>query len=115
MTTHLPPPEVELGDVGAIAEPAGLPPGTEPVARSNWQLFRRRFFRHKMAVVVDRRRSRCSSSSCFGANWLAPYPKNAAVTCCHRRATARPRRTGSAPTSSAATSCRRSCTAARSH
>jgi peptide/nickel transport system permease protein len=52
-----------------------LPPGVEPVARSNWQLFRRRFFRHKLAVaaiiilvlmiVV-----------CFGASWLAPYPKN---------------------------------------
>jgi peptide/nickel transport system permease protein len=52
-----------------------LPPGVEPVARSNWQLFRRRFFRHKLAVagivilllliIV-----------CFSAPWLAPYPKN---------------------------------------
>jgi peptide/nickel transport system permease protein len=58
----------------AAAELA-LPPGAEPVARSNWQLFRRRFFRHKLAVlsiivlffliVV-----------CFGASWLAPFPKN---------------------------------------
>jgi peptide/nickel transport system permease protein len=79
MTTHLPPPEVELGDIADIAEPAGLPPGAEPAARSNWQLFRRRFFRHKMAVVsiviiillfiV-----------CLGAHWVAPYPKNQAVT-----------------------------------
>ena len=52
-----------------------LPPGVEPVARSNWELFRRRFFRHKLAVVglvllvfliVV----------CFGAHWIAPYPKN---------------------------------------
>lgn len=58
----------------AAAELA-LPPGSEPVARSNWQLFRRRFFRHKLAlvsiivlfilIVV-----------CFGASWLAPFPKN---------------------------------------
>jgi peptide/nickel transport system permease protein len=45
---------------------------TEPVARSNWQLFRRRFFRHKLAwaslailaiLIIG----------CFGAKWLAPY------------------------------------------
>ncbi len=52
-----------------------LPPGAEPVARSNWQLFWRRFFRHKVAVasifvlvvlVVV----------CFGAHWIAPYHRN---------------------------------------
>jgi peptide/nickel transport system permease protein len=57
------------------ADDAALVVGAEPVARSNWQLFRRRFFRHKLAVisifvllglVV----------ACFGAKWLAPYPKN---------------------------------------
>jgi peptide/nickel transport system permease protein len=37
-------------DVTSIDETA-LPVGVEPVARSNWQLFRRRFFAHKMAVV----------------------------------------------------------------
>lgn len=52
-----------------------LVPGAEPVARTNWQLIRRRFFRHKLAVasivilfvflVV-----------CFGASWFAPFPKN---------------------------------------
>jgi peptide/nickel transport system permease protein len=52
-----------------------LAPGAEPVARTNWQLFRRRFFRHKLAlismvvlfvlIVV-----------CFGASWIAPFPKN---------------------------------------
>jgi peptide/nickel transport system permease protein len=47
--------------------------GAEPVARTQWQLFRRRFFRHRLAmlglfilivlcVVV------------FGANFVAPYP-----------------------------------------
>ena len=48
---------------------------TEPVARSNWQLFRRRFFRHKLtwvsltilAILII---------GCFGAEWLAPYEQN---------------------------------------
>jgi peptide/nickel transport system permease protein len=67
MTTSAPP--------SIAAAELALPPGSEPVARSNWQLFRRRFFRHKLAlvsiivlfilIVV-----------CFGASWLAPYPKN---------------------------------------
>ena len=28
-----------------------LQPGVEPVARSQWQLFRRRFLRHRLAVI----------------------------------------------------------------
>ena len=60
--------------------PAGAPAdgetmllaGAEPVARSQWQLFRRRFFRHKLAIlglvilVV-------LFVACFGASWVAPY------------------------------------------
>jgi peptide/nickel transport system permease protein len=52
-----------------------LPPGAEPVARSNWQLFRRRFFKHKLAlisIVV----LLLLIAVCFGAKWIAPYPKN---------------------------------------
>ncbi len=50
--------------------------GDGPVARSQWQLFRRRFFRHRVAVasifvllfmIVI----------CFGASWIAPYDRNA--------------------------------------
>jgi peptide/nickel transport system permease protein len=41
---------------GALASEATQigagPPGLEPVARSQWQLFRRRFFKHKMAVAA---------------------------------------------------------------
>lgn len=46
----------------------------EPQARSQWQLIRRRFFRHRVAVastivllllIV----------LCFGAHWIAPYPR----------------------------------------
>jgi peptide/nickel transport system permease protein len=57
---------------GPELELAGAP---EPVARSQWRLFARRFFRHRLAVaslvvlgvlVV----------ACFGANWIAPYDKN---------------------------------------
>jgi peptide/nickel transport system permease protein len=46
--------------------------GVDPVARTQWQLFRRRFFRHRLAilglvlllalVIV-----------CFGAPWIAPF------------------------------------------
>ena len=51
----------------------GAPVGPEP--RSQWQLFRARFLKHRLAVastvlllllVV----------ACFGAPWIAPYPKN---------------------------------------
>jgi len=46
------------------------------VARTNWQLFRRRFFRHKMAllsiVVLV-----VLMVACFGAPWLAPYKQGA--------------------------------------
>jgi len=52
-----------------------LPPGAEPVARSNWQLFRRRFFRHKLAVVAIVVLL-LLLVVCFGASWIAPYPKN---------------------------------------
>jgi peptide/nickel transport system permease protein len=47
----------------------------EAAGRTQWQLFWRRFLRHRMAVlsavvlvliIVG----------CFGASWLAPYPKN---------------------------------------
>jgi peptide/nickel transport system permease protein len=54
----------------APLDEAGFAP-TEPVARSNWQLFRRRFFRHKLAwvslaILV------ILIIACFGATWLAP-------------------------------------------
>lgn len=46
--------------------------GAEPVARTQWQLFRRRFFRHKLAIlglVI----LAVLFIACFGARWLAPY------------------------------------------
>src|SRR4051812_24350559 len=47
-----------------------------PVARTNWQLFRRKFLRHKMAlasiVVLV-----ILLVACFGAPWLAPYKQGA--------------------------------------
>lgn len=51
-----------------------LPPGTEPVARSQWQLFRSRFFKHKLAVIslvvlV------LLILACFGADVVAPFEK----------------------------------------
>jgi peptide/nickel transport system permease protein len=58
------------------------PPQTEPaapgeaVARSNWQLFRRRFLRHKLgllSIVV----LVILMIACFGAPWLAPYKQGA--------------------------------------
>jgi peptide/nickel transport system permease protein len=54
---------------------AELVPGVEPEARTQWQLFRRRFFRHRLAMVglvilV------ALVVACFGARWLAPYKRN---------------------------------------
>ena len=47
----------------------------EPVARSQWQLFRRRFFRHRgaiisMVVLI------LLAILCFGAGFIAPYANN---------------------------------------
>ena len=52
-----------------------LAPGAEPVARSNWELFRRRFFRHRLALVSIVVLF-LLLLVCFGASWIAPYPKN---------------------------------------
>jgi len=47
----------------------------EPVARSQWQLFRRRFFRHKAAMIsLVVLFALCFV--CFGASLVAPFPKN---------------------------------------
>ena len=56
------------------AEP-DLVPGVEPVARSQWQLFRRRFLRHRLAIV-GLVMLVVLFVACFGARWLAPYPRN---------------------------------------
>ena len=57
----------------APEEETALLAGAAPVARTQWQLFRRRFFRHRLAMfgllilVVM-----CVCT--FGASWVAPYP-----------------------------------------
>jgi len=72
-------PNRELLDVPTEENIPERPPGEfaeeETVVRSQWQLFWKRFFRHRMAVI--------SSIvllliifACFSASWLAPYPKN---------------------------------------
>ena len=61
-------------DVESVDETA-LPVGMEPVARSNWQLFRRRFFAHKMAVVSLILLA-ILIVACFTAGWWAPYSKD---------------------------------------
>src|SRR5262249_35813104 len=60
------PPPIEGGAVHDVA----------PVARSTWQLFRRRFLRHKLglvSIVV----LVILMVACFGAPWLAPYKQGA--------------------------------------
>ena len=47
----------------------------EAVARTQWELFRRRFFRHRMAVVASVVLL-LIIAVCFSASWLAPYEKN---------------------------------------
>ena len=51
------------------AEPTKL---TEPVARSQWWLFRRRFFRHRGAVISLGVLG-LLALACFGATWIAPF------------------------------------------
>jgi peptide/nickel transport system permease protein len=59
----------------APADETILVPTAEPVPRSNWQLFRRRFLRHKTAVISLVVLT-LLFLMCFGASWIAPYPKN---------------------------------------
>ena len=47
----------------------------EPTARSQWSLFRRRFLRHRMAVLSVFVLI-LLMGACFGAQWLAPFAKN---------------------------------------
>lgn len=65
MTAHA---ELQNADLELQGEP-------EPEARSQWQLFWRRFLRHKMGVLS------CGALTllvvaCFGAKWFAPFDKN---------------------------------------
>jgi peptide/nickel transport system permease protein len=47
----------------------------EPVVRSQWQLFLRRFLRHKMAII-SLLVLLLLLGACFGAEWVAPYDRN---------------------------------------
>ena len=74
-----PHPAEQVAPTHGVSQAAGvdleLQGEVEPVVRAQWQLFLRRFVHHKMAVlsivvlvllfVV-----------CFGARWIAPFPKN---------------------------------------
>ena len=72
---------VELGGV----EPAGMivtadhelaaASHADPVARSQWWLFRRRFFRHKGAIISIVVLI-LLTIACFGADWIAPFDPN---------------------------------------
>ncbi len=71
--TVLDPPE--QGSTGADDFDDDLAAGSAPEARTQWQLFRRKFFRHKGAIfglIVLVVLCFC----CFGASIVAPYPKN---------------------------------------
>lgn len=66
-------PEIMLTEPPMDPDPGA---GTEPVARSNWQLFRRRFFRHKLGIVSVVILA-ILIIACFGADWIAPYKQGA--------------------------------------
>jgi peptide/nickel transport system permease protein len=69
----------EILDVPTDApDPGGaieLRSGEEAVARSQWKLFWRRFLRHRMAVVSVVMLL-AIIFACFGARWVAPFPRN---------------------------------------
>jgi peptide/nickel transport system permease protein len=72
--TVLDPPEGAESDYEDDDFDDDLAAGSPPVARTQWQLFRSRFFRHKGAmfglfVLV------ALCFCCFGATWVAPFPK----------------------------------------
>jgi peptide/nickel transport system permease protein len=74
-TRHIPdlvPPSGDeyLGETERI-----LVEGAEPKARSQWQLFRRRFLHHKAAVIALVVLV-ILVVACFGASWIAPYERN---------------------------------------
>jgi len=66
MTLFLEP--TEVGGAGAVV---GVPQTTDPVARTPWQMFRRRFFHHRLAVlgavVVV-----LLAIACFTSQWWLP-------------------------------------------
>ena len=61
--------------IGTIEEPA-LAGNAEPVALTQWQLFRRRFFRHKVAVVSVVILI-LFTIACFAASLIAPFSNTA--------------------------------------
>jgi peptide/nickel transport system permease protein len=63
---HLP--EPDEGDLELVV-------GADPVPRSQFQLVTRRFFRHRMAVIGLVVLTTIVLL-CFGASWIAPFPKN---------------------------------------
>ena len=68
----------EMSPLGDIGQPAGdheLGEGAEPVPLTQWQLFRRRFLRHRTAVVAVFVLL-VLYILCFGAEWIAPYEQN---------------------------------------
>ena len=72
-------PSRELLDVpteeNVPAPPTGEFAEEETVIHSQWRLFWRRFFRHRMAVASTVVLA-LIFFACFNASWLAPYPKN---------------------------------------
>ena len=61
-------PEADEGDLELVA-------GAEPVARSQFRLVTRRFFRHK-AAVISTFMLFVVLVMCFGASWVAPFKRN---------------------------------------
>jgi len=54
---------------------SAIPNEPEPQPRSQWQLFRRRFFKHRAALIGGVLLI-LLFVACFGAKYIAPYPKN---------------------------------------
>jgi peptide/nickel transport system permease protein len=72
---HIPETPVISGDEFLPDGELELVEGAEEKPRTQWQLFRRRFFRHKMAVVGLAVLT-ILVIACFGADWIAPYARN---------------------------------------
>jgi peptide/nickel transport system permease protein len=74
-TDHVPDLVSPSGDEYLTDTELLLVEGAEPKARTQWQLFRRRFMHHRAAVLATVVLV-LLIVACFGATWIAPYARN---------------------------------------
>src|SRR5262245_66571082 len=80
-TDHIPDLVAPSGDEYLDEVALAVAEGAEPKARTQWQLFRRRFLHHKAAVVASIILI-ILIVCCYGASFVAPYPRKIGRASC---------------------------------